>query len=75
MSIINDLVNYFVYQYEILSDALFIEHSTEVSEYLHHSVEDVGHVGGRHVVLGCCHKENPEFLGIEIVYSVNILVY
>ena len=44
MSIVNDLIDNFIDQHEILSNALLIEDTAEVTKDLHHSVQDVHHV-------------------------------
>jgi hypothetical protein len=73
VSIVDDLINDLVNQHKILPDRLLIQYSTEVSEYLHHPVEDIQDIGGRNVVFSSRYEEYSKFLGIEIVDSINIL--
>lgn len=73
MAVVNDLIDDLIDEHEVLSDTLFIKDPAEVSEDLHHSVKDIHHIGRRHVLLGSCHKEDSELLGVEVVYPIHIL--
>lgn len=73
VSIVNDLIDNLVYQHEVLPYALLIEHSTVVSEDLHHSIQDVHHERRRHIVLGCCYEEDAELLRVEEVNAFHVL--
>ena len=45
VAIVNDLINNFIDQHEILPNAFLVKHSAVVSEHFHHSVQDVHHIG------------------------------
>ena len=73
VAIVNNFVNYLIYEHKILPYALLVEHSTIISEHFHHSVKDVHHVGGRHIVLGCCYEEYPELLSVKEIDALHAL--
>ena len=73
MTIVNDLVDDFIDEHEVLADALLVEHATVVPEHLHHAIYDVHGEGRRHVVLGRGHKIDAELLSEEIVEAVDVL--
>lgn len=72
MTVINYFINDLINENEILPNTLLANHSTIVSEYLHHSVYNVHHKRWRHIVFGCRNKVDTEFLGKEEVQSLDI---
>lgn len=73
VSIVNDLVDDFIDEYEVLADALLVEHATVISKDFHHAINDVHDERRRHVVLGRGHEVDAELLGEEIVEAMDVL--
>lgn len=71
--VVDDLVNDLVYEHEVLANALLVKDAAEVAEYLHHAVEDVHHIGRRHVLLSRRDEVYPELLCVEVVDAVHVL--
>lgn len=73
------IVNYFVYDLinknEIFSNALLIEYATVIPKHLHHSIDNVHHVGGRNIVFGSRNKINAKLFCEEVVEALDILNY
>ena len=73
VAVINHLIDDLVNQHKVLPNALFVQHSTVVSEDLHHSVQDIEHITGLDVVTRGGHKVNSKLLREEVVDSIDIL--
>lgn len=73
MSIVYDLVYDFVDKHKVLANAFLIKHSAEVSEYLHHAIEDVHHIRWRYILLGSRYEVDAELFRVKVVDSVHIL--
>ena len=72
VTIINDLFYHFINQNEVLSNTLFTKNTTIVSEYLHHSVQQIKHEGWTHIEFSSTNKVHSKFLCVEEVYTFNI---
>ena len=72
MPVINDLIDDLIDEHKILPDTLLIEDAAEVTEDLHHPVQDVHDIGGRDIVLGSCHKEYSKLLRVEVANPVHV---
>jgi len=72
MAVVDNFVNDFVNEHEVFADALFVEHTAVVSEYLHHAVKNVEHCTRLHVVFGRGHEVNPKFLREKVIHAVYI---
>ena len=73
MSVVNNLVYYFIDQHEIFPNTLFVEHATVISEHLHHSVQDVKHTGRLHVVFRSGDEVDTKLLCKEVIDAFDIL--
>ena len=73
MPIVNDLINDFINENKVLANALLVEDTTVVAEYLHHPINDVQDGGWRHIILACRHKVDSKLLCKEIVHTVYVL--
>ena len=73
VAVVDDFINYFVDEHEVLADAFLVEHAAVVAEDLHHAVEDVDHCTGLHILLRGRYKVNAELLREEVIHSVYIL--
>jgi hypothetical protein len=73
MSIVNNLIDDFINQHEILPNAFFIKHSTVVSEYFHHAVNDIHHKAWTNVVFCCRNEVNSKLFGKEEIYAIDCL--
>ena len=73
MPVVDHLVNDLVDEHKVLSNAFLVEYAAVVAEDLHHAIDDVKNGRGRHVCLAGCNEVDSEFLGEEVVDSINIL--
>ena len=71
MTIINNLINDFIHEYEVLSDALFINYSAVISEHFHHSINELHYERLGAIVSSGRHKVESKFLGKEIVETID----
>ncbi len=72
MPIVDDLIYDFINQHEILPDTFLIKDTAEVTEDLHHSVEDIHHIWGLDIMFRCSHKVYSKFLSVEVVDSIHV---
>ena len=73
MPVINDFIDDFVDEHEVLPDTFLIKNPTVVPEYFHHAVKDVHDKGGGDVVFRSCNEKDPKLLCVEEVDSFNVL--
>lgn len=73
MSIVDNFINDLVNEYEVLSDALLVQHSTVVPEHLHHTVDDIDDTRWLYVVLAGGNEVYAELLREKVVDAVDVL--
>ena len=73
VSIIDDFIDNLINQHEILPNTLFIQNSTEVSKYFHHSIQNVHHIWRRDIVFCCCYKKDSKFFCVKVIDPIDIL--
>ena len=73
MAVVDDLVDDLVDEHEILADGLLVDNSTVVPEDLHHAVDDLHDIGGRHVELGRGHEVDAKLLRVKVVQALDVL--